>query len=131
MSYNGIRWRPENIPREIHLHYCNFVQFHNEVVDTINIYDEWETPLVTRFIAKGGFKIPRDTMWPITIEQLDSLSRWFWPMQNGWTMCCLFTVNKDLNDLVSYTNGNSYIGKCTMDVRLYFVKTEFVEFFFK
>lgn len=105
MSYNDIQWKPEKITRVIHLYYPHFLDFHNHVVDTLKMYDEWETPLVTRFTVKGGFNMPKDPVCELGIEQLDSLARWFWPLDNGWTMCCLFTHKKDMNDLVAYTDA--------------------------
>lgn len=132
ISYNGKQFKPENHMRLIHIWYPHFLEFHNHIFDTLNMYDEWQSPLVTTLTLRGGFAIPINglNLMRLCGLRLDSYSRWFWPFDNGYTMCALFTQNKKVNDLVDHTNKSHYVGEATMDVQLYFIKTALVKDYF-
>lgn len=104
--------------------YPHFLQFHERLVETISMFEEWKTPLVTKFTVRGGWVMPKDVVdfMTSTNVKLDNYARWFWSLSNGWTMCALFTQNV-LGDLKTGSTDQNYTGECTMDVEFYFVQT--------
>lgn len=55
--------------------------------------------------------------------QLENLSRLFWILDDGWTMCAIFTQLEE--NVVHFTSETEthYTGQCTMDVEFYFIET--------
>lgn len=110
--------------------YPHFLQFHERLVETLNLYDEWKTPLVTKFTVRGGWAMPKDVVDFMVDSmvgvKLYNYARWFWSLHNGWTMCALFTQNS-VDDLITGSSDTNYTGECTMDVKFYFIETVFVQ----
>lgn len=122
ITYQGSKFKPEKEKRTIHMFYPDFLQFDKHVNDTVTMFKEWMTPLVTKFQIRGGWALPKSiTDFMISSRiQLDSYARWFLILDNGWTMCALFTSNNNIViDLTSGISETHYTGEGIMDVELY------------
>lgn len=117
--------------RAIYLWYPHFLEFHKRLVETLELYKEWNTPLETNFTVKGSWTIPKDVldfMLNCTDFNLEHYAHWFWSFGNGWTMCAVFTQNS-VGDLVRDSTETEYTGECTMDVKFYFVPTSSINYY--
>lgn len=125
ITYQGNKFKPEKQKRTITMFYSDFLQFDKHVRDTVTTFKEWMTPLVTKFQIRGGWAMPKSITDLIILsgQQLDSYARWFLILDNGWTMCSLFTSNNGMVDLTSGATETHYTGECTMDVEFYFIET--------
>lgn len=110
--------------RTIHLWYPDFLKFNQHLIDTVTMFEDLMTPLITRFTVKGGWAMPKDIVnfMENAGVKLDSYGRWFLILDNGWTMCALFTESSE-QFLGRVETDTHYTGFCNMNVEFYFIET--------
>lgn len=122
ISYNGSHLQPEKVMRIVHIYYQDFIKFHDMLDETLKLYEEWRTSLITKFTIKGGWAIHKEPIQlaKVPVLSLTEYARWFWFLPNGNVMCCLFTQN-EIEDLVLTDTETHFNGVCTMNVEFFFL----------
>lgn len=130
ISYQGKTFWPEKQKRVIHVWFLHFLEIHARLVNIINSLDEWGPILKSKFTVRGGYAMPRPICDYIKGRGLvlDCLARYFYVLENGFTICAMFTENIDGSHVESQTDTH-YTGICLMNVELYFIETIFVRDF--
>lgn len=59
ISYEGHTFRPEKQKRTIHIWFPHFLEFHENLVNTLYIFSEWKSPVVKKFTVRGGYAMPK------------------------------------------------------------------------